>query len=271
MSSGTGARDREVHASREISLREVLTKPLPHLENNPLTRLLCRAIMAGFRHQAVEISGIEHIGPERDPFILVLNHNIKLESIVLPTLLVYHRNGRLIHFIADWNFCLIPGVSMILRASQPVIVVQKDARPRFLNVFKPLYRDAIPAFGRLRRRVESGASVGIFPEGTTNSDPMRMLRGHPGAARLSLQTGVPIVPAGIRFPFHASDKPIGVFARYHVEIGEPMLPPACELPGKPRVEEVRRWHCRIMHRLAGLSGKEWEHEAEILGLDRREQ
>jgi hypothetical protein len=43
-----------------------------------------------------------------------------------------------------------------------------------------------------------------------------------------------------------------------LEIGEPLIPPATERPGRPSPEEVRAWHDRLMRELSRLSGKAWE-------------
>src|SRR5262249_15944983 len=134
--------------------------------------------------------------------------NMRLESLMVPAALCLNRGGRIIHFLADWNFRLIPGVGYIYSRAQVVTVTRKSAKPRFLNVLKPLYEQAVPPHERARRHLASGRSVGIFPEGEVNRDPDRMLRGRRGAARLSLETGAPVVPMGIRFPRHAPGRPI---------------------------------------------------------------
>jgi 1-acyl-sn-glycerol-3-phosphate acyltransferase len=92
----------------------------------------------------------------------------------------------------------------------------------------------------------SGASVGIFPEGKVNRDPHVLLRGRLGAARLSLETGVPVVPAGLR-PVSTPAGPMSI------EIGAPLTPPsmAAGVDG----DDVRAWHAQIMSAIAVLSGK----------------
>src|SRR5262249_2185452 len=150
------------------------------------------------RSRIGSISGIGHIAPERDPFILVLNHNTRLEALFVPALLILLRQGRRIHFLADWNFRMIPGVDLIYRRPGAITVPNKPARPRALGLLKPMFTDGVRPMARAREHLLSGRSVGIFPEGTTNPDPARLMRGRLGAARLSLETGVPIVPAGLR-------------------------------------------------------------------------
>ena len=238
--------------------RAIFAQPLPAQQHSPLNRLICRACMMLARNRILSVEGLEHVAPERDPFVLVLNHNQQAEAVLLPAALIYWRGGRLIHFLSDWNFRLIPVVATILRRSGTIVLVQKPARPRFLNVFRPLFQKGRTGLHRALDMLRAGHSVGVFPEGTVNPDPRRMLEGHRGAARISLSAGVPVVPAGIRFPGIDPARPIPPSAPFTVRIGPPMTPPAPARPGRPSPDEVRAWHHRIMLEIARLSGKRWE-------------
>jgi 1-acyl-sn-glycerol-3-phosphate acyltransferase len=110
------------------------------------------------------------------------------------------------------------------------------------------------ALERARLHLASGRSVGIFPEGTVNRDPGRLLAGHRGAAYLSLATGTPVIPVGIRFPGSAGH--IADHARMQVTIGAPLLPPrgrGC----RPSRAELRQWHAAVMREISRLSGRTW--------------
>jgi 1-acyl-sn-glycerol-3-phosphate acyltransferase len=98
--------------------------------------------------------------------------------------------------------------------------------------------------------------VGIYPEGTVNRDPRRLLAGRGGAARLSLETGAPIVPVGIRFPGAAPGAPISDRAAMEVHIGAPLRPPQ-RAPMSATPREVRAWHAVVMREISRLSGKAW--------------
>ncbi len=243
---------------RGITLGEILRHPLPFQRHSLLNRLIARAVVLAFRRHVLAIHGLDRIGVDRDPFILLLNHNQWQEAVILPTLLIFHRGGKLIHFVSDWNFQLIPVARTILRRSEVITIVAKPARPAFLNVFRPFFEQETSAWTRARERLAAGAPVGIFPEGTINRDPERLLPGHPRAAQVSLQTGVPVLPAGITFPRLPPGTRIPNGEPFEVTIGEPMEPPRPARPGRPSLDEVRAWHHEVMGRLAELCGKRWD-------------
>jgi 1-acyl-sn-glycerol-3-phosphate acyltransferase len=233
---------------------DVLRWPLPHPIGGD--QLLLRALALFARQKVVSLTGIEHIRPDRDPFILAINHNTRTEALIIPALLMLQRGGKLIHFLADWNYRLIPGIGLIYRRAKTVTVTRKSARPAFFNVFRPFFQHPLSAFERSRLLLEKGASIGLFPEGRINRDPDRLMPGRRGAARLSLETGVPIIPVGIRFP-DAQPGPITGRASMAIEIGAPMAPPSRFTYPAP-LADVRSWHATIMGSIGELSQKSWQ-------------
>ena len=235
---------------------EILGCALPHLGLGD--RLLLRALALFARCQILAIHGLNHIPSAGDPFILAANHSTRRESVLVPALVLLSRGGRRVHFLADWTFRLIPGVGLIYRRAEVVTVLGKRARPRFLNALKPLYERSLRPFEQARQHLLAGRSVGIFPEGTVNRDPEQLLRGRRGAARLSLETGAPVVPMGIRFPTVARGQPIPSHAVMELHIGAPLVPPA---PSAERaaLSAVSEWHAAIMTAIARYSGKSWSH------------
>jgi 1-acyl-sn-glycerol-3-phosphate acyltransferase len=262
-------RDGREEAGRPLgplSARAILTWPLPELR--PFDRALVRGIALVSRRSVHSIAGLEHIAPERDPFILALNHGTRLEALLVPPLLFMLRRGRRIHFMADWNFRMIPGINLLYRRAGVITVARKPARPRFLNILKPLFTDAISPMEQARLHLAAGRSIAVFPEGTVNRDPLRLLRGRPGAARLSLETGVPVVPVGLRFPIALKGAVVPEGSPMAIEIGPPLMPPAV---GKPAYAAVGAWHLQIMAAIARLSGKSWKFGAQELGTEEAEQ
>jgi 1-acyl-sn-glycerol-3-phosphate acyltransferase len=98
-----------------------------------------------------------------------------------------------------------------------------------------------------RRRLAAGRPVGIFPEGTVNRNRTHLLRGRLGAARLSLETGVPIVPAGLRYPSAPADGLIPEGSPVEIEFGPAMQPPVGA--------DAMDWHVEIMAAIGTLSHK----------------
>jgi len=240
------------------SVREVFFRRLPFLQLSD--RIVFRLVMLVARRQVVAISGIEHVQGAH-PFILALNHSTRREALVVPAALIFHRGGSLIHFWSDWVFRLIPGLGMILRRSGTICVPTKRSRYALLNLLRPLYDRNQPAFIQARALLAARRPIGVFPEGTVNRDPNRLLPGRFGAARLSLETGVPVVPAGIRFPGAGEGKArVPERTAIEIRIGAPLIPPRCA-NGKPSFAEVRAWHATVMSEIARLSGKTWEWQA----------
>lgn len=111
----------------------------------------------------------------------------------------------------------------------------------------------VPPFDQARDHLLAGKSVGVFPEGKVNWDPDTLLRGRLGAARLSLETNVPIIPAGIRFAPPGED---GKLSRMTIRIGAPIQPPK-PVAKVASTREAYDWHGTIMTEISRLSGKAW--------------
>jgi 1-acyl-sn-glycerol-3-phosphate acyltransferase len=249
---------RIVSPASERSWRAVWRQPLPWMKGEPLTRLGTRALVGWTGQRIIEIEGLEKVDPKHDPFILVLNHTIRPEALIVPAALLFHRGGKRLHFIADWNSLLLPGVAWFMRRSRVIVLVKKDARPKFLNVLKPLYRSKVPPFEQARQILAAGGVVGIFPEAKAHLDPVKMLPGSPGAARLSLETGVPVVPVGISFPEHRGLLPVSKSEKMRVVIGDKLHPKVSSRDGRVSTAAVREWHAEIMTTVARLAGKQWQ-------------
>ena len=230
---------------------EVLCRPIR--ERALVDRLLVRGL-ALLARSRVRVTGLEHIEPANDPFILVLNHTTRREALLLPAVMMLHRGGSLIHFMADWNFRLIPGIGLIYRRAQTLTITRKSARPPVLNLLKPLYAQPPGPLANARACLAAGRSIGIFPEARVNHDPARLLRGRAGAAWLSLDSGAAIVPAGIS---QGADGHYAAGSRavLDVRIGAPLQPARSNR--SPSIADLRAWHAVIMTEIGRLSGKKW--------------
>jgi len=235
------------------SIRDIARYPLPH-QSGWLTRVAMRGISMLARRQVKVVHGFENVTVASDPFIIAVSHTIHREAVLVPTMLMLMRGGRLIHFLADWNFMLIPGIGWLMRKGGAITVARKSAGP--LNFMQPLYRSTVSPAQQARQILADGRSVGVFPEGTTNRDLDKLLYGRAGTARLSIESGVPVVPVGIRFPESAPGRAPAESAQMEVFVGQAMVPPPMTGP-KPTLSETQAWHAEIMQQIAVLSDKTW--------------
>lgn len=240
---------------REIAttsvMRDVMANPLPHL--GVLDRTLLQIVLRASRGCVHSLTGLQHIAPSRDPFILVLNHSTMLESLIVPALLLAARGGEPLPFLADWNFRLIPCVGLLYQRASVINVTRKPAKPRILNMLRPLYVRQQSAWEQAEQVLKSGSSVALFIEGKVNRNPNQLLKGRIGAAYLSNRTGVPIVPAGLRFP----DAPLGGAVPEGSPVALDIAPPL----QIPRSASLRTRHAEIMNAISLQSGKSWNANA----------
>ena len=216
---------------------------------DPVTRVAISFLNKINRQYVLEVKGIERLLNLQDPFIVVLNHSAYLEALLLPALLTGFREGRLIRFMADWNFLLVPVVSSFFKMGRIIPVTTKSARPKWLTGLRRIVVRGEHGLALARTVIEGGESVGIFPEGTVNKDDTQLLRGRKGAARLALDTGVSILPIGVRYPFRkqGQSRLLGGAMRLHV--GEAISPSFF------RDMPVMEVHQHMMQQIALLSGK----------------
>ena len=244
-------------------------RPMPH-KPEPLTRFYIRGVGALARRKWLRgVEGLEHVTPENDPFVLVSNHSQRPETLILNSLLAFHRDGRLVHYLADWPMMLVPGVATMYRRGGVIPVFGKTPKVRFLARMESRFQRRYPgsAWERALALLQDGQSVGVFPESTMNRNRTRMLRGRPGAALLALQAGVPVVPMGVRFDAEPPSQPIGDLERFSVHIGSPIQtgPFAADLDLSEEDEAsgirlhtaAKELHQILMQRVSELCGKTW--------------
>jgi 1-acyl-sn-glycerol-3-phosphate acyltransferase len=240
---------------RNLRAADLWRWPLAELAN-PTDRLLTRLVGLLALAGIAEIEGWDLVHPRHDPFLLVANHSSRREALLLPAVLLLARGGRPVRFLADWNFRLIPGVGRLYDRSGAITLTRKPARPRILNRLKPRFEPAVSALEQARAHLLRGGAVGLFPEGRVNRDAAHLLAGRRGAARLSLELGVPLVPVGIRFAGRdTATGTVDASSSMYLEFGDPMHPPA--VSAMPSRGLVTDWHAELMTAIAYLSGKHW--------------
>lgn len=123
----------------------------------------------------------EHLDriPARGPAIVACNHISYLDPFTNGE--AVHRAGRRPRFLAKEDLFRIPVVGTVLRGAHQ-IPVARGTRDR-------------TSLDRAAAALERGEVVVVYPEGTVTKRPDGLpMEGKTGTVRLSLRTGVPIVP-----------------------------------------------------------------------------
>ncbi|MDP2897139.1 MAG: 1-acyl-sn-glycerol-3-phosphate acyltransferase [bacterium] len=160
----------------------------------------------------LEVVGGERI-PSRGPAILTSNH----PSSLIDPLVILATIRRHVHFLAQAGLFRGPLRSGLMRLAGALPVYREADDPSKL-------RRNVATFEECRKLLESGKLIGIFPEGTTHSEPqVRTLKR--GVARIALdvesrqdfQTALRIFPVGLNY------SELGRFrSRCLVVVGEPI-------------------------------------------------
>ena len=173
------------------------------------------------------LEGLERVPPE-GPVIIAGNHLSYLDPFAHGVFVV--KAGRRPRFLAKQELFDAPFVGTVLRGAHQ-ISVQRGAGDR-----SPIDEAA--------RAVEQGEVVVIYPEGTTatTNEDFSPGRGKTGAVRLSIATGIPILPVatwGGQFVWRKSGRQSLEFGRpIWVAAGEP-FDPTERLGGEPDGRALR--------------------------------
>jgi 1-acyl-sn-glycerol-3-phosphate acyltransferase len=171
----------------------------------------------------------EHLDriPARGPAIVACNHISYLDPLTNGE--AVHRSGRRPRFLAKEELFKIPVVGTVLRGTQQ-IPVARGTRDR-------------SSLDRAAAALERGEVVVVYPEGTVTNRPDGLpMEGKTGTVRLSLRTGVPIVPMaswGSQQVWQKSGKGSLRFGRpILTTVGEPIAPPETEGENEPGIKEL---------------------------------
>ena len=194
-------------------------RPLPHLSSRKA--LLLRLLMVPNLLLA-EVEGVEELRKSgSSPCIYAFNHNNVFESLFVPVLLIWLLGGRRVSFVIDWMFGRLPVVGWLMQQIDPVYVWYKRSTLPFLER-RRVKAASSSSRDECVRRLDGGASIGIFPEGTRNHDPFRLLKARPGIGYIALESGAPVIPVGIEFVAARRRGRVPVVGKIALRIGEPM-------------------------------------------------
>lgn len=117
--------------------------------------------------------------PATGPVIVASNH----VSVIDPTYLIrgFWKHGRLARFLAKQSIWKVPVIGRIMTDSGQIPVDRAGGAATSLKAAE--------------RLVETGSLLIVYPEATLTRDPDYWpMRGKTGAARLALESGVPLLP-----------------------------------------------------------------------------
>jgi 1-acyl-sn-glycerol-3-phosphate acyltransferase len=239
------------------------SRPLPalvatsvHAWRTPLPELRSRAarfaarLLVWLTAPLATLESRERLARLPEPVLFAFNHNNSLESILVPALLIFHRRGRIVRFLVDWMYLHLPLIGWCIRQIEPIPVYGKPDRFRLFERYRQRQRrDSDPVQAAVAC-LESGASLGIFPEGTRNRSASQLRRARGGLARIVMATSVPVVPVGIYYPAKDRLGRIPRLGRFVVRIGEPL-----DFTHEREQGDVQAITDRVMAQLAALCEK----------------
>jgi 1-acyl-sn-glycerol-3-phosphate acyltransferase len=166
-----------------------------------LLEALCRLLFT------YECRGQENI-PETGPAIVAANHSSYLDPVLLSL-----EVDRTIRFMAWDALFQVPFLGSLIKAfgAFPVDVRHGQGKAAYLKA---------------KSLVEAGEVVGIFPEGKRSQNAWMDPALREGAARLSFETGAPLIPASIAGAFRVwpYSRPLPSPHRIQVRFHEPIDP-----------------------------------------------
>jgi 1-acyl-sn-glycerol-3-phosphate acyltransferase len=125
----------------------------------------------------VHITGREKL--PTGPKIVVANHTLTTDTFVLPKVF-----PEKLHFLVQSELFTLPIAGKVLALADQI------------PVFTGRGQEALAA---ACEKLSQGKNIALFPEGILNHGN-GLQRAHTGAARLAIQSGVPLVPIGIFSP-----------------------------------------------------------------------
>jgi 1-acyl-sn-glycerol-3-phosphate acyltransferase len=168
----------------------------------------------------IRFEGVEHV-PRAGGVVITPNHVTFMDPILVTIPI-----RRALHYMALEPFFRVRGLGALMRWARafPIQEAEQDS----------------PAIRRALRILQRGEPLVIFPEGGRSPDgQLRPFR--PGAFRIALATGVPVVPVTIAGAFEAwpvgrrTPRPGRITITYHAPLDGAALPPDADRRARPEI------------------------------------
>jgi 1-acyl-sn-glycerol-3-phosphate acyltransferase len=201
----------------------------------------------------LKLFGLENL-PEKGSYITVSNHIGSLETILIPTIVLNHRDQIVYSLVAD----------LIYKSCNKI---KKGLSERLNLIPVPnLKQDRSHSLDNAVEKLRQGGIINIFPEGTRRRPKKtknQLSKGKTGAVRLALQAQVPIIPLGYKGPidnrsfmlikhlFFSNEK-------VEVRIGRPINLTE-HYNRKASKAELKKLSLLVMFEIAKLSGQEYNY------------
>ena len=127
--------------------------------------------------QKIHVEGRENI--PSGPKIVVANHALASDAFILPFIF-----PEKLHFLVQADLFNMPVLGKLLTLADQIPVARGQG---------------VEALEKAREKLAKGGTIALFPEGRLN-DGKKLLRAYTGAARLALESHVPVLPVGFYTP-----------------------------------------------------------------------
>lgn len=212
-------------------------------------------LMRLYQRRFRELTGIEHI-PPHGPFILAGNHVSSPDPIYVVSA-VYLNTHRSVVFLAYDKIAKTFGHTLAYH---------------WLGAVDKNENHLASSLDPMRKELEAGNAVGIFPEGMRNATSF-LMPGKTGVARLAHWTGAPVIPFGFTGPFtwtfwQGLSAALSWKRNLCLQFGTPLHFP--KIPNEQLTKEQLTETTRIiMARIGDLAGKPSPFYTASHGLEHR--
>jgi 1-acyl-sn-glycerol-3-phosphate acyltransferase len=168
----------------------------------------------------IRFEGVEHV-PRTGAVVITPNHVSFMDPILITIPI-----RRALHYMALEPFFRVRGLGALMRWARafPIQETERDS----------------PAIRRALGILRGGEPLVIFPEGGRSPDG-RLQTFRPGAFRIALATGAPVVPVTIAGAFEAwpagrrMPRPGQITITYHPSLDGTALPPDADRRARPEI------------------------------------